>query len=127
MKRILTACLLVIFATSLTAFLLVVISSVFDKFATIRFAFLIAAIAAIISAIIVAVWVVPIHLIFIKYHVVGLGWYILMSLVPSLTFPVLYSKWVEVGFSIIMFASCLAAGILSAVVFWYFAVSGQSK
>ena len=127
MKRILTACLLVIFTTSLTAFLLTAISSFFEEFSTIGLAFLIAAIAAIVSAVVVAVWVVPIHLMFVNYNVVGLGWYIILALVPGLVFPMLYSVWAEIDFSGINFASCVMAGILSAVVFWYVAVSGQSK
>lgn len=127
MKRILTASLLVIFATSLTAFLLTAIGSLFDEFSTIGLAFIIAAIAATVSAMIVVVWVVPIHLMFVKYNVVGFGWYIILSLVPGLVFPMLYSVWAEIDFSGINFASCVVAGILSAVVFWYVAVSGQSK
>ena len=127
MKRILIASLLVIFATSLTAFLLTAIGSLFEEFSTIGLAFIIAAIAATVSAIIVAVWVVPIHLMFVKYNVVGLGWYVILFLVPGLVFPMLYSVWAEIDFSGINFASCVMAGILSAVVFWYVAVSGQSK
>lgn len=127
MKRILTACLLIICTTSSTAFLLTAIGSLFNEFATIGLAFFIASIAAVVSAIIVAALVVPIHLIFEKYHVVGLGWYIILSLVPGLAFPVLYSIWADIDYSGIIFASCLMAGILSAVVFWYVAVSGQSK
>jgi hypothetical protein len=127
MNRFFIACLLVVCTTSSTAFLLAAIGSLFDQFATIGLAFLIAAIAAVASAIIVALWVVPIHLMFVKYNVAGLGWYITLSLVPGLAFPVLYSILVETDIPGVVFASCLMAAILSAVVFWYVAVNGQPK
>ncbi|MCQ4261165.1 hypothetical protein [Stutzerimonas stutzeri] len=127
MNRFFMACLLAVCTTSSTAFLLAAIGSLFDERATIGLAFLFAAIAAIVSVITVAVWVVPIHLMFVKFYVVGLGWYIILSLVPGLVFPILYSVWAEIDFSGTIFAGCLVAGILSSVVFWYVAVSGQSK
>lgn len=89
MNRIFIASLLVIFITSMTDFLLTAISSFFDEFATIKLSVLIAAIAVVVSAVIVAVWVVPIHLILIKYNVACAGWYVLLSLVPGLVIPVI--------------------------------------
>lgn len=125
MKRFFIACLLVIFTTSLIAFLLTAVSSLFDGFSTINFAVLVATIAGAVSVVIVVVWVAPIYLILVKRNVVGLGWYILLSLVPSLAFPVFYSMWAEIDFEATIFASCLISGTASALVFWYVAVRNQ--
>lgn len=127
MIRFVAACLLAVFTVSLVAFSIVLITSIFDEYATIKTALLIALVAGVVSAVITAIWVVPIHMLLAKYNFVSLGWYVALSVVASLAFSVFYNMWAGIKFDIALYASCIVAGILSSIVFWYIAVFERYK
>jgi hypothetical protein len=125
MIRFFAACLLAVFTVSLVAFSIVLIGS--GEYATVETALFIAFIAGVVSAVITAIWVVPMHMILEKYNFVSLGWYVALSVVASLAFSVFYRMWAEIKFDIALYASCLVAGVLSSIVFWYIAVCNKYK
>ncbi|MEK0363551.1 hypothetical protein [Pseudomonas sp. CBC3] len=125
MIRFVAACLLAVFTVSLVAFSIVLIDS--GEYATLKTALIIAFIAGVVSAVITAIWVVPMHMILEKHNFVSLGWYVALSVVASLAFSVFYRIWAEIEFDIASYASCLVAGVLSSIVFWYIAVCNKYK
>lgn len=124
-------------ATVLSVFLLVfvmvcvleLLDTHFDAgYQVVYIAFLIAVVAALVALVITLGWAIPLHWLLRRYQLTGLGWYLLLALLPSVAFvygikPFGNDSAADLFNQALL---CCGCGMVGASAFWFNAVYRQT-
>lgn len=133
MKVLAKASAATVLSVFLLVFVMVCVLELLDShldagFQGVFIAFSIAVVAAFVALLITLGWAIPLHWLLRRYQWTGLGWYLLLALLPSVAFVYGIKPFGDDSAADLFNQAllCCGCGMVGASVFWYHAVYRQT-
>lgn len=124
MKNIFLSSLALLITVFILVFVVALVDSIGNDFGGIIISAVIAGVATMVASVVLLIWVIPLHLALAKFKKTKFTWYIVAALFPGFIFVYWLTPFGQDPDMHLLFQAlfCSFVGVVSATVFWYFAV-----
>ena len=124
MKQELIASVIVVGIVFLITFVTTLAGAVGGDYPEFILSAVIGGVAALVAAIVMLVWTLPVHMVFKRYGVSNIVWYVFLAIIPSFVFIFGFKPFGNDTYSDLIGQAffCSLCGSLGAVAFWFFTV-----